>query len=77
MGTLLGIFENIKTTMRTRNNLSNLIIRIGSLGVLPPGLLIRIVMPTILGQNHNNSLSGLRQGRSAMPGVQVREITGH
>tara|TARA_B100000809_G_scaffold262238_1_gene312773 strand:+ start:6158 stop:6301 length:144 start_codon:yes stop_codon:yes gene_type:complete len=40
MGTLLGIFENIKTTMRTRNNLSNLIIRIGSLGVLPPGLLI-------------------------------------
>jgi hypothetical protein len=80
MGTLLGILENINTTMGTRNNLSNLIIRIGGLGVLgvlPPGLLIRIVMPAILGQNHNNSLSGLRQETSAIPGVQASEITGH
>jgi hypothetical protein len=69
--TLLGILENIKTTMGTRNNLSNLIIRIGGLGVLPPGLLIRIVMPVILGQNHNKYLSGLRQETSAVPGVQA------
>jgi fumarate hydratase class II len=66
--TLLGILENIKTTMGTRNNLFNLIIRIG---VLPPGLLIRIVMPVILGQNHNKYLSGLRQETSAVPGVQA------
>jgi hypothetical protein len=69
VGTLRGFLVYFQTTMRTGNKFSNLIIREADLGVVPPGLFVPVVMPTILGDNHNKHRSGFSWKSLTPPGV--------
>ena len=71
VGTLLGFLVYFKTTMRTGNNFSSLIIRKVKLGVVPPGLLVLTVVPIILGDNHNNHCSRFPRESPAPTGSRL------
>jgi hypothetical protein len=69
VGTLRGFLVYFQTTMRTGNKFFNLIIREADLSVVPPGLFVPAVVPTILGDNHNKHRSGFSGESPTPPGI--------
>jgi hypothetical protein len=55
--------------MRTGNKFSNLIIRGTDFGIVPPGLFVPAVVPTILGDHHNKHHSKFWRESLTPPGA--------